>query len=50
MVNEEYENLDSAGEDFDLETSEEVEMDDVEEPTSIVETFMKNFKARGGRL
>ena len=45
------ENLEEIGEEYDLEEStlEEMEDDDSEE-TNIVTSFMKNFKARGGRL
>jgi len=47
MANEEYEDLESATEEYEVE---ELSEESSEEPTNIVTTFMKNFKARGGRL
>lgn len=50
MAEEEYETLENAAEEFDLETAdEELDTSDSEE-TNIITTFMKNFKARGGRI
>jgi len=46
MAEEEYEDLENAGEDFDMEETSDNEV----EETNIVTTFMKNFKARGGRI